>query len=207
MCQYEHHLIPILCQKFFHLYLERVELSIDEQRYADTYGVADKFYECNLTLMKKLKKYFLNAEQFYNAESLKTDDEEIAQYYASCCRLFRSYGLWLEETRFNKIISLQQSEFPPQYDLHKLALIFNRNEVSKLITKKKRNINIHNKNIIEVTNNPTCKFYYRITGLNTPTYQQYETFKRMLRLVGRKHVLDMRPTLIVIYDHQYLKMK
>lgn len=37
--------------------------------------------------------------------------------------------LWLEETTLNKIINLQHQEFPPQFDLNRLAMIFSNNTV------------------------------------------------------------------------------
>lgn len=37
--------------------------------------------------------------------------------------------LWLEETRLNKINSLQHQDFPPQFDLNRLAMIFSNNTV------------------------------------------------------------------------------
>lgn len=117
-----------MCQRFFTLYLARVSLTPDEERYAETYGVADKFFEWNVPLMKKLKKFLIASETYFNQESLKAEDNLRTQFLSSCCRLFRSFTLWLEETRLNKMRSLQQVEFPPQYDANRLALIFARND-------------------------------------------------------------------------------
>lgn len=47
-------------------------------------------------------------------------------------RLYNSYVLWLEETRFNKVLKLQYEDFPPQYDLNRLAVIFANNEVTAM---------------------------------------------------------------------------
>lgn len=78
--------------------------------------------------MKKLKKFLIASETYFNQESLKAEDNLRTQFLSSCCRLFRSFTLWLEETRLNKMRSLQQVEFPPQYDANRLALIFARND-------------------------------------------------------------------------------
>lgn len=78
--------------------------------------------------MKKLKKFLTTSETYFNQESLKAEDDVRTQFLSSCCRLFRSFTLWLEETRLNKMRSLQHVEFPPQYDANRLALIFARND-------------------------------------------------------------------------------
>lgn len=118
-----------MCQKFFHLYLARIPITCEEERFADKYGVSDCFHDANVPLMKKLKKYFADTEKYYNETSLKESDTDLSQFYNGCMKLFRSYSLWLEENRFNTIASIElQSDFPPQYNLQKLALIFARNQ-------------------------------------------------------------------------------
>lgn len=79
VCPYEHHLLPILCQKFFYLYLARIPLNDDELNTSYIYGVADKFYESNMTLMKKLKNYFIECSNYYKKEILKETDHEFVQ--------------------------------------------------------------------------------------------------------------------------------
>lgn len=55
--------------------------------------------------------------------------EHILVMFLFIFRLFRSYGLWLEETRLNKMKNMQHIEFPPQYDSNRLTLIMSGNEV------------------------------------------------------------------------------
>lgn len=129
VCPAEHYLLPLFCQRFFELYLARVKLTDDEARYSATNGVADRFYEHNVTLMKRLKKFFSTVEAHYKAESLRTKDNALASFNGLCCRIFGTFGLWLEEMRLNQATSLQYTEFPPQYDANRLANIFAGNYV------------------------------------------------------------------------------
>jgi len=50
-----HALFPIVCQKFFELYLWRVPVECDVRNIDQNMGVAEKFYEHNVTLMKTIK--------------------------------------------------------------------------------------------------------------------------------------------------------
>lgn len=86
--------------------------------------MADRLYEHNVPLMKRLKKMFATVEAHYKAESLRTEDSALVSFYGACSRLFASFGLWLEETRLNQSNSSQYSEYPPQYDANRLASIF-----------------------------------------------------------------------------------
>lgn len=129
LCSPDHQQLSLLCQRFFELYLARVTLTADETRFAATNGVADKFYEHNVSLMKRLKKCFSTAEAHYKAESLRTDDDAMSSFYSGCSRLFVSYGLWLEETKLNESSSMRFAEFPPQYDANRLMTIFAGNYV------------------------------------------------------------------------------
>lgn len=81
---FDHPILPILCQKFFHLYLSRVPLNPDEKRYADTFGVADKFYESNFSVMKRLKKFLIDGEKWYKDTSLQEANEAVSFFYNSC---------------------------------------------------------------------------------------------------------------------------
>lgn len=121
-------MLPILCQRFFQLYLARIPCTPDEQRFVDTFGVADKFYEANVTLMKKLKKYFAAVEQYFHDESLRDNDAVRSHFLSKSSHLYRSFGLWLEETRLNKMANFQNTELPPQYDCARLASIFMRDD-------------------------------------------------------------------------------
>lgn len=122
-------LLPIFCQKFFHLYLTRIRFTADEERFTDVYGVADKFYDANIPLMKKLKKLFIDCAKFEKERSIKSEDSNLSEFYNGRSRLYGSFELWLEETRLNKILHLRIESFPPAYDLNRLALIFANNSV------------------------------------------------------------------------------
>lgn len=130
----DHELLPIVAQRFFQLYLARVPLVDDEQRHASVFGVADKFYEHNVGLMKRLKRHLAQAEADRKSAGLTCDDEAMAAFQTSCSRIFGTYGLWLEETRLNELASgcsaQQFGEFPPQYETQRLRRIFAGDEVS-----------------------------------------------------------------------------
>lgn len=129
-CSPDNHLLPIICQRFFHLYLARVPMAQDESRFASAFGVADKLYEHNIGLMKRLKRFFAHVESELKNVSLTSseDDEAVVAFNASASRLFGTFGLWLEETRLNQIGSNadahQFAEFPQQYETGRLARIF-----------------------------------------------------------------------------------
>lgn len=95
-----------------------------------TNGVADRFYEHNVPLMKRLKKFFSTVEAHYKAESLRTQDNALSSFYSLCYRLFNTFGLWLEETRLNLANYSLYTEFPPQYDANRLKTIYSGNNVS-----------------------------------------------------------------------------
>jgi hypothetical protein len=81
----KHALLPILCQQFFTIYLARVPILTDE-RFYESYGVQEKFYEADISLMKKVKKALTDAESFYNGESLKEFDDSKKQFYSHCAK-------------------------------------------------------------------------------------------------------------------------
>lgn len=84
---YHEELLPIFCQNFFHLYLTRIRFTTDEARFSDVYGVADKFYEHNIPLMKKLKNFFNDAAKFEKERSIKSEDERLSDFYSARSRL------------------------------------------------------------------------------------------------------------------------
>lgn len=49
----------------------------------DQYGAAQKFYEQNIGLMKKLKNFFIETDNYYNETALKSDDDALSQFYSS----------------------------------------------------------------------------------------------------------------------------
>lgn len=121
-------LFPLICQKFFKLYLSRVPLHYDEERFSHTYGVSDKFYEYNVSLMKKIKSKISMVEKYYEEEADKvTNDEGYKYFLQNCSKMMKTYLLWLEETNLNKITKSQNIDLPPQYNPVKLADIFSDN--------------------------------------------------------------------------------
>lgn len=126
-CSSSHFLYPILCQQFFFIYLSRIPVNKDDHVFYEAYGVTDKMYAGDISLMKKLKKSLIEAETYYNTESLMEIDDAKIQFLSSCSRLIKTFLLWLEETQLNKM-SQQNIVLPPQFDLQKLALIFHGNK-------------------------------------------------------------------------------
>ncbi|XP_062538593.1 ectopic P granules protein 5 homolog isoform X2 [Armigeres subalbatus] len=125
-CTINNFMYPIVCQLFFTLYLSRIPLSPDEERFVNCYGVADRFYEYNVGLMKRIKKQLYDAECYYNSASVGESDERQRSFYNHCTRLFKTFQLWLEDTQLNKI-RVQVMGLPPQFDCHRLASIFRGN--------------------------------------------------------------------------------
>lgn len=79
-------LLPIFCQKFFHIYLTRIRFTADEERFTDIYGVADKLYDTNISLMKKLKKFFIDCAKFEKERSMKNEDQNMSDFYMARSR-------------------------------------------------------------------------------------------------------------------------
>lgn len=79
-------LLPIFSQKFFHLYLTRIRFTSDEERFTDVYGVADKFYDANISLMKKLKKFFIDCAKFEKERAMKSDDQNASELFGARSR-------------------------------------------------------------------------------------------------------------------------
>ncbi|XP_064550516.1 ectopic P granules protein 5 homolog [Drosophila montana] len=115
-----HALFPIVCQKFFELYLWRVPAECDAQNLNLNFGVAEKFYEHNVTLMKSIKTQLKSAEVYYAAIATKrAEDDSAAHMYRSCTKLMQSCALWLEDTQINKFAS-DACQLPAQYNGEKL---------------------------------------------------------------------------------------
>nr|CAD7586275.1 unnamed protein product [Timema genevievae] len=141
----DHPLLPLLWQKFFTLFLARIPSTTGVQ---DRGGVGDKFFEgmLNLSFHKKLKKRLQDATEHFRSKSTETNEQpesqevqekpmdednllkEMAEFYARCCRLMRTFSLWLEEPRLHEP-NLFLPALPPQYDSNKLAAILNGNKI------------------------------------------------------------------------------
>jgi ectopic P granules protein 5 len=81
-----HQLFALVCQQFFSLYMARVPLSGTEERFFDSFGVADKFYENNVGLMNKIKKQLADAEVHYRELSVKEEDSFKAHIQDRCSK-------------------------------------------------------------------------------------------------------------------------
>ncbi|EDW83213.2 uncharacterized protein Dwil_GK22441 [Drosophila willistoni] len=115
-----HALFPIICQKFFELYLWRVPTEVESQNFSYNFGVSDRFYEYNVTLMKSLKGQLKSAEVYYTSLSRKRSNEEgVGHLYNSCAKLMQNCALWLEDTQINKFSS-DADQLPAQYNNVKL---------------------------------------------------------------------------------------
>lgn len=115
----KHYLFPVICQQFFSLYMARVPGNISQ----DDFGVQDKFYDADVSLMKKLKKIFIDSENLHNDMSTKHTSGSKSQFHTHCAKLFKTYLLWLEENQLNRMTQ-QNIILPPQYDHQRLRQIF-----------------------------------------------------------------------------------
>lgn len=117
----KHWLFPIICQQFFSLFMHRVPGDVSQ----DDFGVQDRFYDADVSLMKKLKKIFIDSENLHLELATKHSGSK-SQFHTHCAKLFKTYLLWLEETNINKMTQ-QNIILPPQYDHQKLNEIFRGN--------------------------------------------------------------------------------
>lgn len=122
----QHALFPIVCQKFFELYLWRVPAECGDVTSANhNFGVSEKFYEYNVPLMKSIKAQLKLAETNYAAMAKKRiHDEALAHVYRSCHKLMQNCALWLEDTQINRFSS-DASQLPVQYNCEKLRELLN----------------------------------------------------------------------------------
>ncbi|XP_037885384.1 ectopic P granules protein 5 homolog isoform X1 [Glossina fuscipes] len=128
----KHALYPIINQKFFELYLSRVPTHYDEHSFQQTHGIADKFYDFNVSLMKKLKNNLEAAEKFYETEATKHRDDGFVFYCTSCAKIMHTYCLWLVDSTktVNKMSKDQDPSIriPTPLNKEKLREIFNGNK-------------------------------------------------------------------------------
>lgn len=83
----KHALFPIINQKFFELYLSRIPIHYDDHSFQQVYGVSDKFYEYNVTVMKKIKSQLKAAESYYESEAKKhAQNDGLSYCYRNCAK-------------------------------------------------------------------------------------------------------------------------
>lgn len=115
----KHYLFPVICQQFFNLYMSRVPGEISHHEY----GVQDKFYDADISMMKKLKVIFTDSRNLHKEFSMKADNSGKAQFHTNCAKMFETFLYWLEENQINKMTQ-DHIILPPQYDHPRLKLIF-----------------------------------------------------------------------------------
>ncbi|XP_030371319.1 ectopic P granules protein 5 homolog [Scaptodrosophila lebanonensis] len=122
-----HALFPIINQKFFELFLWRVPIDSEAHSFIHNFGVSDKFYDHNISLMKRIKTQLKAAENHYTSEAAKRAQDDAAGYfYRSCAKLMRNFTLWLEDTNINKY-SRDTEQLPTQFNSEKLRELLNGN--------------------------------------------------------------------------------
>lgn len=116
----DHLLFPVICQQFFTLYLARIPIPTDDQRFYEVFGVADRFYDANTAQMKKIKKKLQDAVEYHTENSVK--ETETSNFHNGCVKIFKAFLFWFEETQLNKL----NAETIPNSMLerNKLRLIF-----------------------------------------------------------------------------------
>ena len=92
----------------------------------DDFGVQDRFYDADVSLMKKLKIIFSDSEKLHLEMATNRSNGSKSQFHTHCAKLFKTFLLWLEETHINKMTQ-QNIILPPQYDHQKLKEIFREN--------------------------------------------------------------------------------
>lgn len=61
-------------------------MTADEAQFAEIFGVSDRFYDYNVPLFKKLKKFLAGAEQHDKEHSVKEEDEMLKQFFDARAR-------------------------------------------------------------------------------------------------------------------------
>lgn len=128
----DHLLFPVICQQFFALFLARIPIPADDQRFYEVFGVADRFYDANTAQMKKIKKKLQDAVEYHTENSVK--ETETSNFHNGCVKIFKAFLLWFEETQLNKLNAetIPSSMLEP----NKLRLIFQVGLLKYLIFKK-----------------------------------------------------------------------
>ncbi|XP_070795069.1 ectopic P granules protein 5 homolog [Pituophis catenifer annectens] len=137
----DHPLLPLICQKFFLLYLQRPGL---QDGLPKDGCIGKKFFQspAHLSLLNDLKQHLIEATDFHHSASKmlqldspaggsekptakgfsKANYVTFLELHKNLVRLFSTFVLWLEEERFQKGDTYIPS-LPKQYDGHRLAKI------------------------------------------------------------------------------------
>lgn len=120
-CPLDHPLLPLLWQKFFELYLYRLDNSSEKG------CIGEKFFEglVNSTFQRRLKKRLQEAVDLFKTKVADLHDADTDQrhLYSICAKILTSFNLWLDEPRLHEP-SLHLLSLPPQYEPRLLSLIF-----------------------------------------------------------------------------------
>lgn len=114
ICPNDHFMFPIICQQFFHLYLYCAN---------NDANIQDKFYNHDITLMKKIKRKLEETEHFHKNSTVNQQCSEKSHFHMRCALLFKSYTIWLEETQLSYLLQ-KNTILPPHFNQEKLKLIF-----------------------------------------------------------------------------------
>ncbi|XP_039200472.1 ectopic P granules protein 5 homolog isoform X2 [Crotalus tigris] len=137
----DHPLLPLICQKFFLLYLQRPGL---QDGLPNDGCVGRRFFQAptHLSLLNDLKQHLIEATDFHHSASKmlqldspaggsehptakgfsKANYVTFLELHKDLVRLFSTFVLWLEEERFQKG-DIYIPSLPKQYDGHRLAKI------------------------------------------------------------------------------------
>ncbi|KAM3845120.1 ectopic P granules protein 5 homolog isoform 2-T2 [Vipera latastei] len=137
----DHPLLPLICQKFFLLYLQRPGL---QDGLPKDGCVGRRFFQgaAHLSLLNELKQHLTEATDFHHSASkvlqldspaggsetptakgfTKANYVAFLELHKDLVRLFSTFVLWLEEDRFQKG-DIYIPSLPKQYDGHRLAKI------------------------------------------------------------------------------------
>ncbi|KAK9408780.1 ectopic P granules protein 5 like [Crotalus adamanteus] len=137
----DHPLLPLICQKFFLLYLQRPGL---QDGLPKDSCVGRRFFQdpAHRSLLNDLKQHLIEATDFHHSASKvlqldspaggsehptakgfsKANYVTFLELHKDLVRLFSTFVLWLEEERFQKG-DIYIPSLPKQYDGHRLAKI------------------------------------------------------------------------------------
>uniref|UniRef100_A0A670YTE5 Ectopic P-granules 5 autophagy tethering factor n=1 Tax=Pseudonaja textilis TaxID=8673 RepID=A0A670YTE5_PSETE len=137
----DHPLLPLICQKFFLLYLQRPGL---QDGLPNDGCIGKRFFQSpvHLSLLNDLKQHLIEASDFHHSASKmlqmdspaggsekptakgfsKANYVTFLELHKDLVRLFTTFVLWLEEERFQKG-DMYIPSLPKQYDGHRLAKI------------------------------------------------------------------------------------
>lgn len=122
-CSIDHFIFPIICQQFFVLYFSRAFIDVAN----NVEGVQERFYNNDISMMKKLKRKLEESEKFHSDIATEEANGENSHFHTNLMKIFKTFLLWLEENQLNRMIQ-KNVILPPLYEGQRLKQICQGNK-------------------------------------------------------------------------------